>query len=727
MGTLERLRKTSPYFLAAFAIIFVGFMVASDADISSLLKQGQNYQTAEIGVVNGQKILYRDFEAKVREQIEQQKSQNQTGEESQVDEVQIRRQVWQQMVEDVLLKQEAEKIGIFVSNDEILDVLFDNPPEYLKKPFTDSLGRFQRESYLEIITNPEVIMNRLPQTMSPEEKKNVVQSFRNDLLKIQKYIREEKFTDAMRTCVSSTGTMISPMYARQKYLNENSSADANIIQLDLRQIPDNSVTVTDKEIEKYYEKVSKYNKTKAKRKIKVVAFQLIPSDKDTAAALKGIKKISNDIALAQAVSKEHTDSIFTKKMKEFQGQTFSYTLITEIPANISSYVSNLSVKEIVGPIQLNDGTYFIRLDDKRNGDNQVLKASHILVNFGDNKDSAKAEAIRIMEKAKKGDFEALAKEFSSDKGSAMNGGDLGFFGKGRMVKPFEEAAFAAKVGSVVGPVESQFGFHIIKVTDKKSEELKYSLIKIAIETSRQTIKMLSRDARELKNKVVAGTSFEEASKFFKKQSRETDFFEIDKPIFGSFYLTAQAFETEIGKVIEPLELKNVGFVVAQVVDGRDAGVAPLKDMKDKIKSALIKQKKIETLKAKATDVYNKVKNSGNLLNASAMIAPYQVKSVQGVLNNGNVTGIGQDFGLSEKLFNVPIGVISQPFSGENGWYIVQVNNRKVPDVNVVNSALPSYLNQLKMSASQTFYYQWLQKVKDESTIKDLRSKFYKEY
>ena len=77
MGTMERMRQTSPYFLAAFAIIFVGFMVASDADISNLLRKGENPQTSSIAKVNGEKILYRDFEAKVREQIEQQRKQMQ--------------------------------------------------------------------------------------------------------------------------------------------------------------------------------------------------------------------------------------------------------------------------------------------------------------------------------------------------------------------------------------------------------------------------------------------------------------------------------------------------------------------------------------------------------------------------------------------------------------------------------------------------------------------------
>ncbi|MGC1818007.1 MAG: SurA N-terminal domain-containing protein [Casimicrobiaceae bacterium] len=99
------------------------------------------------------------------------------------------------------------------------------------------------------------------------------------------------------------------------------------------------------------------------------------------------------------------------------------------------------------------------------------QASHILIAVKPDapaaeKAAAKAKAMMILEKAraKPGDFAALAKEYSQDPGSAQQGGDLGSFARGSMLKPFEDAAFAAKVGDIVGPVETSFGYHIIKVT-----------------------------------------------------------------------------------------------------------------------------------------------------------------------------------------------------------------------------------------------------------------------
>ncbi|MBU4312388.1 MAG: peptidylprolyl isomerase, partial [Candidatus Omnitrophica bacterium] len=104
---------------------------------------------------------------------------------------------------------------------------------------------------------------------------------------------------------------------------------------------------------------------------------------------------------------------------------------------------------------------------------EQVGASHILIRVApdageEGKDSAKAQIDGIRQRALAGeDFAELAKENSQD-GSAPNGGDLGYFGRGAMVKPFEDAAFSLEVGQISEVVETQFGYHIIKVTDKQS-------------------------------------------------------------------------------------------------------------------------------------------------------------------------------------------------------------------------------------------------------------------
>lgn len=103
---------------------------------------------------------------------------------------------------------------------------------------------------------------------------------------------------------------------------------------------------------------------------------------------------------------------------------------------------------------------------------EEVNARHILIQpereDDEARDAALAEAKQVMQEIEEGtDFAVAAEAYSADTGSKVNGGELGWFGRGRMVEPFEKAAFVATVGEIVGPVESQFGFHIIQVTDRK--------------------------------------------------------------------------------------------------------------------------------------------------------------------------------------------------------------------------------------------------------------------
>lgn len=104
-----------------------------------------------------------------------------------------------------------------------------------------------------------------------------------------------------------------------------------------------------------------------------------------------------------------------------------------------------------------------------------IHAAHILLNTrGKNEEEVQKQIVELREKAlaENSDFLELAKEHSQDPSAKRNGGDLGFFKKGRMVKPFEDAAFSTPVGEISEPVKSKFGYHILKVLDKRGGDVK---------------------------------------------------------------------------------------------------------------------------------------------------------------------------------------------------------------------------------------------------------------
>ena len=135
-----------------------------------------------------------------------------------------------------------------------------------------------------------------------------------------------------------------------------------------------------------------------------------------------------------------------------------------------------------------DGKTFYEQNKARFRQEDSVHASHILIRTPEQADAAaktkaKAQADDLLAQLKKGaDFADLAKKFSQDPGSAQNGGDLGFFGKGQMVPAFEQATFALKPGQTSGVVETPFGYHIIRVSETKAgRDLSYEEVKPQIE------------------------------------------------------------------------------------------------------------------------------------------------------------------------------------------------------------------------------------------------------
>lgn len=725
MGTFERIRKISPYALITFAVVFVAFMVASDADISNIVRQGQDIRTAEIARIAGEKILYKDFEERVREHIEQQRNQN-PEQPLDIDETQVRKTLWTEIFEEKLLEQEAEKIGINVTDEEILDILLDNPPDYLRKPFTDSAGNFQRQTYLEIITNPDIIYRRLPNTVPQEEKKRIVEQFKRDLLNIEKYLRKENLLNGIKIFVSISNSFTSPSYAKEKYINENSIADARVIYFDAMEIPDEKVNVSDEEIKKYYEQNKHFFPDKPRRKLKYAIFKIVPSEQDTQVMLKNINKFYEELVNLTDISER--SKLFQKKFSEHNGEVSDFKLAKDLPPQLAPYITSIPIGQVVGPIQSNDGTYFIRLEETRKGENEVVKASHILIEFNNNKDSALKVAKDILKRAKAGeDFASLARKYSEDKGSAMSGGDLGYFGKGMMVKPFEDACFAAKVGDFVGPIETQFGYHIIWVQDKKSEEYKYSYIRFNPQISRNTERIINRNAKMLMEKLKDGIPFDSAAKEFNVQARTSDFFEKTKPVLGSNYLTSLAFEGKVGDVLEPFELKNQGIIVAQIIDERKGTFVPLEDLKDRIKFTLMKRKKLDIIEKKAKEVYQKIKNFETLSNIREFDSTLNFQEWNNVKNNGFIPGVGQDWAFTSKIFTLPLNKISEPFRGERGYYMIEVFRKVVPDEITLNNEYRKSMQNIISNWRQSAYLMWFNKIKEIADFKDYRSKFYREY
>lgn len=729
MGTLSNIRKTSPYALGLFAIVFIGFMVLSDADIGTLVRQGESLQNAVVGKVNGEKILYTDYEDRVRAQVEQQRAQMQDPTQE-IDETFIRQQVWNQLVDNILFKQQAEKMGILVTPEEIRDELIENPPDYLKQSFTDSSGKFLKDVYLELITNPESYVNYLgpdPYQISEEQKTEAVNQLRKDLIEVENVIARNKMFAKLQTSVGAFNAIVSPTFAERKYINQNSSMDAKILVISTNNINSDDIKISDAEIQKYYNEHKAYFKQEEQAQLKYITFPLKPSKEDSIRSDKKAREL--DEALRSVESVQERDSIFEIKLSEFGGETVDYTPVNKLDPEVYKYLVFLPDRYIAGPLNLTEGITYYRLDGRRPSSQEIVRANHILIKINNNKDSAYKRALEILKEAKSGkkDFTILAREYSQDQGSAQNGGDLGYFGRGQMVKPFEDAAFSAKVGDIVGPIESDFGYHIIKVYEKNPEELKYSKITIKNTITNATKNALFREAYSIAKQLEEGGNIDTIAKRLNRTVNITPYFTMERPVFNSWYLTNQAFDMEVGDVIEPLELKYYGIILAQVSGKKKVGIASLEDKRDEIVAKLKEKKKLDMIKSKAEQIYSQVRNYQDLDQARQIDTTLKIIIATGIKNDGKVQGIGNDVVLTQKIFDSPIGQIIGPIRGERNYYIVQVMNKQIPDKQSVQANLSDYIKQLYSESSKNAFFSWYTQVKKSAKLIDYRAKYYKDF
>jgi peptidyl-prolyl cis-trans isomerase D len=231
----------------------------------------------------------------------------------------------------------------------------------------------------------------------------------------------------------------------------------------------------------------------------------------------------------------------------------------------------------------------------RYGTDEQRRASHILVTpEGGDKAAArkKAEQLLAQVKAKPGDFEKLARENSKDPGSAAQGGDLGFFGKGMMVKPFEDAVFAMKPGDISDVVESDFGFHIIKVTEVKPAQVKpFEQVKGDIERDLRTLqaqKDFAKAADQFTNLVYEqADSLQPAADALKLKIQQVDALTRRglppsiSPRVADALFSEESIKSK--RNTQAIEVATNTLVSARIVEHKPASVRPLDEVKAQVR------------------------------------------------------------------------------------------------------------------------------------------------
>ncbi len=701
---MTKIRENMTKAFAVFAGVFVVYIVLDwGMDLSGRKRSIQDKEAQAIGIVNGHHILFKDFSELVRQASENQKQQTGTDPDETVIRG-IRDQVWNQLVEETLFADEIKRLGIAVTDQEIVDwVRGDNPPAFLKQQFTDSTGTFNRSAYESAMNNPQNTAI---------------------WLKVEDYLRKTRLREKLQSVVAA-GTRVSDGEILQKFIDQNIKFDADCILFDPNLlVKDDEISVTDVDLKKEYDDNADEFKQEPSRKLKYVKFDVQPSKSDTDAVM-------NDLADIQRRAKEGADFIDIAK-------TYSETPINdsiffkhgELNPEREKTVFSAAVGDLLGPSKEADGYHLIKVLEFKEGADEFVRASHILIQV-EGTDSAKALKLakEVFAKAKSGsDFAALAQQYSKD-GSSTQGGDVGWFGKGKMVKPFEEAAYKAKIDQIVGPIKTQFGYHIIKLTGRDKKEVRFADVHMQIRVSSATTENINQLAQDFLYTIKEG-----GGEFTKTATQnnyaivETAPFEKDMfiPGIGSHPgINKFAFNGKVGDLSDVYTLPNGGYAVFTISEVRNAGLKPFEELRTTLDARVKRLKKMDKLKSMVADVFKQFSPTDSMSKISTIKPGMNALNLRGFNLSGFIPNIGRDLKFSGAIANMVPGQLAPPVEGSRGWYIVKLLGKSSFDSAAFSAQKNNLRTQMLSERRNTLITEWSAKLKKSADIVDNRDQFFK--
>jgi peptidyl-prolyl cis-trans isomerase D len=324
---------------------------------------------------------------------------------------------------------------------------------------------------------------------------------------------------------------------------------------------------------------------------------------------------------------------------------------------------------------------------------EEVRASHILLKTeGKDENAVKAKAEDILKQVKAGaDFAELARKFSEDESNASTGGDLDFFPRGRMVPEFDAAAFALQPGQTSELVKTSFGFHIIKVTDRKApqvktlEEVKDQLVE-QIKTERAQAQAATI-SQALAAQIKTPADMEAAARAQGLTVQETGFFAANEPILSvgaAPEMTGTAFSLNVGEVSGAIRTGR-GFVIETVTEKRDAYIPKLDEVKDQVRDAVVTQKALAMSKQKAEEVAAKLKAASDF-DKAAKAENLTPTTTEFVAQDGSIADIGPAADVVAKALTLPVGTVSDPIQTPTGTAIVKVvEKQQTSDTDLANA------------------------------------------
>lgn len=690
-----------------FLILVIGLaLFAFVLDPSTISDFFSANKVNQVGEVNGETISRQEF----AEALDAYKAQ--TG--NRVSEMQAAKTVWNNLLRQKIYKAQLEEAGITVGEADIMNAIYESPSIQADPRFQTS-GIFDKNKLKEHLATIK------------EEKNQEWAAWQNYMSSLKNNIEKTTYDNLV-----AAGLGASLKEGEAQYMTENTKVSGKYVYVPYTTIADSLVTLKKSDVENYINKHQDAFQVEASRDINLVRFDIQPTKEDEEAIKAEVASLIDDSEVNNTRVKglkNTTDYLlFFEENASDLTLDKNYKFKVQVPQVIAEDIFNGKEGDVFGPykdadfFKLSKITEVAQLPDS-------AQASHILIPFVGasstdatvvkTEEEAKktADSLLAVVKADKSKFADLAKEMSSDKGSAEKGGFYDWFAYNRMVPSFRDFVFEGKKGDM-GVVKSPFGFHVIKIDGQKNFQ---SVVKLAtygrkIVASETTENAVFQDAETFALELANGKNFDEAVKEKSLTSLPAvGIKSLDENVPGvgnERQIVSWAFdkETEEGSY-KRFDIDG-GYVVAVLSAKTAKGLMPVDNAISRVRPILTNERKAKMIEDKI---------SGATLEEIAKSVSQSVRVATDVnFKSPTISGVGFEPKVVGAMMNAKENEVVKNIAGDKGVFAFVVESKELP------TALPNYDTFRKRIASErkSKSFQIYEAIKKASDIEDNMSSFY---
>ena len=711
MATLEKIRSKAGLLVLVVGLALFAFI------IGDFLNSGSTYfrQSQErIAEIDGEVIKIQDYQARVDEMTEIYKMQSGSASLPEEYMTQIRQSVFDGMVQEIVLDEATQKLGMVVGPEELFDMVQGeniSPLIQQMQMFVNpQTGAFDKSALLTFLKQIDV--DNI--ATYPAEQQAQLQQAQRFWMFWEKNIKRQRL-ESKYTTLLSKAIAANALAAKAAFDESVENSDIVYAMQSYATIPDSTIAVSDSEIKQLYEQRKESYKQKASKIIDYIAVDIRPSKEDYDKVQADIESVKSEL--------ETTDRV-ADLVNENSEVPYVDAFFTEnaLDAEMKQFATTAEVGAIYGPVFDNDKYRLFKLIDKTNAPDSV-KVSHIML-AGKGEAETKALADSLLTVLKGGaSFEELAKQFSADQ-AAENGGELGWFTEATALRgvnaEFKDAVFGTPLNQIA-VVKSMYGTHLVKVTEKTANVAKYKVADIDMTVSPSS-KTYSNIYNELNQFISNNHSLEKLT----ANAKEAGYNLVsdatvtkDDQLLGSVQNSRQvirwAFQNDKGAISEIFEC-NDKFVVAAMKGSLEEGYRPVELVAAPLKAELIAQKKGEQIAAALA-----AKNLTSV-EAYAEAMGAKVDSVKFVnFATRRISGIGIEPNLNAAVAMAQVDQVSAPVKGNNGVYVFKVYARN-KDAKTYDEA--EQVRTLDATNAYRVGFQAIQSLINKAEVEDNRIRFY---